>query len=111
MKKRIEKTAIVICLIIFLATAVGCCRYKQLMSDVLIAQYFDSAADSMDWQTVYIRAIVPRDRFMDRWTLNAIRLYVIIRSQNIPNRIDILIYDNMENLRKSEEYMEVSFRK
>lgn len=95
-----------------IATAIaGGCGYSQLMDEVEIVQYFTASADNLDWQTVRIRAIVPEDRYRAGWTGNAMRIYAIIRSRNIPNRIDIVIYGSMEQFEDCEEYAEILYEK
>ncbi len=111
MKMHIKRITILICIMTALTITAVHYRYTQLINDVVIVQYFDSTADNLDWQTMYIRAIVPERSFRETWTLKAIKSYVIIRSRNIPDRIDILIYDNVEKMQKREEYIDILFRK
>lgn len=81
------------------------------MDEVEIVQYFTASADNLSWQTVRMRVIVPEDRYRAGWTENAMRIYAIIRSRNIPNRIEMVIYDNMEKFQDCEEYAEILFEK
>ncbi len=74
------------------------------MNDVKIIQYFDSRAVNLDYQAVRIRAVVPEDKYLGDKTMNAIRIYIIIRSKNVPNDIDIVLYDNMEKFSDCESY-------
>ena len=111
MEKWIRRIAALACMAAILAAIAGYRNYRQLMDSVLIVQYFDSAADSLDWQAVRIRAVVPEDRYRKGWTEDAIRMYVIIRSRNIPDRIDIVLYGSMEKFRECEEYAEISFER
>lgn len=92
-KKRI---AVLACMAAIVAAAAGYCSYRQLMDGVLIVQYFDSVAGNLDWQAVRMRVIVPEDRYREGWTEDALRMYAIIRSRNVPDRIDIAIYGSME---------------
>ena len=111
MKKWIGRITILVCIIVILAAVIGVCSYQRLIEDVQIIQYFDSVADNLNWQTVYVRVVVPKEQYKKGWTENAIRVYIIIRSKNIPNRIDIVIYGSMEALKECEEYARESFRK
>ena len=81
------------------------------MDEVEIVQYFTASADNLSWQTVRMRVIVPEDRYRAGWTENVMRIYAIIRSRNIPNRIEMVIYDNMEKFQDCEEYAEILFEK
>ena len=81
------------------------------MDEVEIVQYFTASADNLSWQTVRMRVIVPEDSYRAGWTENAMRIYAIIRSRNIPNRIEMVIYDNMEKFQDCEEYAEILFEK
>lgn len=111
MKKWIRRIAVLACMAAAVVAVTGCCIYSQLMDDVQIIQYFVASADNLDWQSVRMRVIVPADRYRERWTENAMRIYAIIRSRNIPDRIDIVIYDSMEKFQVCEEYVETSFEK
>ena len=86
--------------------------FQQIeMDGVLIVQYLDSVAGNLDWQAVRMRVIVPEDRYREGWTEDALRMYAIIRSRNVPDRIDIAIYGSMEGFRECEEYAEASYEK
>ncbi len=111
MKKWIRRIAVLTCMAAAVVAVTGCCIYSQMMDDVQIAQYFVASADNLDWQTVRMRAIVPADRYHEGWTEDAMRIYAIIRSRNIPDRIDIVIYDSMEKFELCEEYAKTSFEK
>ena len=111
MKKWICRIIILVCASAIMAAITGCCGYRQLTDDVQIIQYFVASADNLNWQTVRMRVIVPADRYREGWTENAMRLYVIIRSRRIPNRIDMVLYDSMEKFELCEEYAKTSFEK
>lgn len=111
MGKLILRIVIFACTVATVAAIAGCCDYRRLMDDVQIVQYFDSVADSLDWQAVRIRAVAPEHRYREGWTEDAIRMYVIIRSRNIPDRIDMVLYGSMEKFRECEEYAEISFER
>ena len=73
---------------------IGYYRYSRIIDDVKIIQYFDSRSDNLNYQAVRVRAVVPEDKYLGDKTMNAIRAYVIIRSNNIPNDIDIVLYQH-----------------
>lgn len=110
-RRLILRIIVGICIVTILFTVIGFHTYQKLMEDVQIIQYFDSVADNLNWQTVYVRVVVPEDQYKKGWTENAIRLYIIIRSKNIPNRIDMVLYDNMDTFRDCDEYVKASFKK
>lgn len=109
MKKWMHQVTMLTCAVAIVAAIAGYCGYRQLMGDVRIVQYYAASADNLDWQFVRIRAIVPEDRYRAGWTENAMRIYAIVRSRNIPNQIDIAIYGSMEEFEGCEEYVEILF--
>lgn len=111
MKEWMRQATMLACAAAVVAVGIGCFGYRQLMGDVYIVQYFDSISDNLDWQSVRMRVIVPEDRYREGWTENAMRLYVIIRSRNIPDQIDMVIYGSMEKFQECEEYAEISFER
>lgn len=111
MKKWKHQVAMLACAAAIAVAIAGYCGYRQLMDEVEIVQYFTASADNLDWQAVRIKAIVPEDRYRAGWTGNAMRIYAIIRSRNIPNQIDIVIYGSMEKFEDCQEYIEILYEK
>lgn len=98
-------------ILIGVSTGISYQNFRQLMDNVTIVQYFKSNADNLNWHTVYIRAVLPEEEYRGNRTMNAIRLYVIMKNKNIPNHIDIVLYHNMEKFMDCESYAEAAFKK
>ena len=111
MKKNFRKGIMLFLVMVCITFSIQYYNYSQTMSNVKIVQYFDSRANNLEYQTIYIRAVVPKSFYISNRTMNAIRIYAIIRSKNIPNRIDIVLYDNIENLRDGKDYAKTSLKK
>ncbi len=84
-------------------------KYRQVMDSVQIVHYI--AGSGSGYSSVYLTAIVPMGAFCESRTAEAVRRYVICRGEEIPDIIQIVLYESIDKLKNGESYFRVTFRR
>lgn len=82
--------------------------YSETMQNVTIIHYIVGSGSG--YSTVYLTAIVPLESYQKDTVLSAIQRYVRHRNKGIPDSLQIVLYNSMEQLQKGESYFVTVFR-
>lgn len=109
MKKKVGIGFLVLGVAIAVRISVFYYGYRQVMDTVSIIHYIKGSGSG--YSTVYVTAVVPRERYCGDRTLESIRMFVYYRDREIPDTLQMVLYDSMDSLREGDSYMETVFRK
>ena len=109
MKKKICFGLILFALVAALLAGTDYYNYRQAMDGVQIVHYI--AGSGSGYSAVYLTAIVPAGVYREGRTVAAVRRYVISRVGEIPDTIQIVLYESMDKLKGGESYFKAVIRR
>ncbi len=108
MKKKIGFGILLTVMILTVSIGSNYYKYKQIMKAVEIVHYITGSGSG--YSTVYLTAVVAEGPCCREHTAEAIRRYVIFRNGEIPDVLQIVLYETMEKLQDGESCFKVIFR-